>query len=89
MIGDEGARVEGSVRGDQHHRFRAAQNDAPREFRHGVDRPCTWATASPPTSGTMIGGCGAIPLKTMELSFPTVTPSTGVSGDITMGICRG
>src|SRR6185295_4004851 len=38
VIGDEGARVERSVRGDEHHGFRAAQNDASRELCHGVDR---------------------------------------------------
>jgi hypothetical protein len=32
--------------------------------------PRTFSLASPPTSGTMIGGCGAIPAKTMELSIP-------------------
>jgi hypothetical protein len=33
----------------------------------------TSTIASPPTSGTMIGGCGAIPAKTNELVWPIFT----------------
>jgi hypothetical protein len=48
--------------------------------------PRTCAMASPPTSGTMIGGCGATPEKTMELGtlwpFPmdsVFSPQQGTS----------
>jgi hypothetical protein len=34
---------------------------------------CTSTHDSPPTSGTMIGGCGAIPAKTNELVWPIFT----------------